>query len=358
MKPKRRKTKKVFVGSLAIGGGAPVSIQSMTKADARDGKAILKEIKKLKYEGCELVRIAVPTEEALRIVKGILPKVDLPLMADIHFNYRLAIGAIEAGFDGIRLNPGNIYRKRDIESIAKAALMRDIPIRVGVNSGSLRKRPTSAKELPLVMVKSAMDYIKRLEDLGIRKIIVSLKASDVLSTIIACRKIAAFCAYPLHLGVTATGLKDMSIVKSAIGIGGLLAEGIGDTIRVSLTAPSWKEVRIGKVILSSLCLRSFGPEIISCPTCGRCRIDLPLLVKRVDRALKNISRERPNTSTLKVAVMGCTVNGPGEAQDADIGVAGGKKAGIIFRKGRVLKKVKEKDLAKELSEEIRSYSHV
>ena len=354
MKPKRRKTKKVLVGSLAVGGDAPVSIQSMTKANAVDEKATLVEIRRLKREGCQLVRMAVPTEASLAVMRKIVPRVDIPLMADIHFNWKLALGAIEAGFDGIRLNPGNIYRKKEVAAIARAAMAKNIPVRIGVNSGSLRKRPVSEKELPGIMVQSALDYIKYLEDLGLRDIIISLKASDVLSTIIAYRKMAAVCKYPLHIGVTATGGADIGIVKSAIGIGSLLAEGIGDTLRVSLTAPSWKEVRIGKAVLTSVGLYCFRPDIISCPTCGRCQINLPRLVQKAGRTLRVLYKGNPQAPALKIAVMGCMVNGPGEARDADLGIAGGKGTGIIFKKGRILRKVKEKDLVKELSKEAKN----
>ena len=334
---KRRKTRQLSVGAVKIGGNSPVSIQSMTKVETSNVKAIVSEIKELEVSGCEIIRVAVKTIKDAEALKNIKRKINIPLVADIHFDYRLALKAIEGGADKIRLNPGNIRGRDEVTRVVKAAKKAKIPIRIGVNSGSASGD----------FVKSAISYIKLFEDLNFHDIIISLKASDVAKTVEAYRKISKLCDYPLHLGVTASGPYKYGIVKSSIGIGSLLLDGIGDTIRVSLTADPVEEVAAAKRILSSLSLRKFGPEIISCPTCGRCQVDLVKIVNAVEheaRSAKYDARKHP----LTVAIMGCEVNGPGEAREADIGIAFGKGCGMLFKKGKFAKKVSAKDAITEL----------
>ncbi|MBU1146794.1 MAG: flavodoxin-dependent (E)-4-hydroxy-3-methylbut-2-enyl-diphosphate synthase [Candidatus Omnitrophica bacterium] len=346
-------TKQIKVGKIRIGGGAPVVIQSMAKTDTRDVSATVKQIRQLEKAGCEIVRVAVKDFEAASAIKNIKKRIKIPLAADIHFDHRLALLAIQNGADKIRLNPGNIHKEDQIIEVAKAAKKARIPIRVGVNSGSIPSPcPLPKGERVRVrgslidhMVKSALDYIKILEKARFYDIIVSLKASDVKATIKAYREFARKSKYPLHLGITAAGPVSTGLVKSSIGIGALLLEDIGDTIRVSLTADPCEEVVAAKNILQALGLRRFGPDIISCPTCGRCQVDLQGIVAdlAISPQLSAISQK-----PIKIAVMGCEVNGPGEAKDADIGIACGKKSGVIFKKGKVIKRVKEKDIVKEL----------
>lgn len=340
---KRRATRQLSVGAVKIGGNSPISIQSMTKVETSNVKAVVSEIKKLELSGCEIIRVAVKTIKDAEALKDIKRKISIPLAADIHFDYRLALKAIESGADKIRLNPGNIRRRDEVTQVVKAAKKAKIPIRIGVNSGS-----TSGD-----FVKSAISYIKLFEDLSFRDIIISLKASDVAKTVEAYRKISKLCNYPLHLGVTASGPYKSGIVKSSIGIGSLLLDGIGDTIRVSLTADPVEEVAAAKQILSSLGLRKFGPEIISCPTCGRCQVDLVKIVNAVEheaRSTKRDARKHP----LTVAIMGCEVNGPGEAREADVGIAFGKGSGMLFKKGKFAKKVSAKDAITELLQLLRT----
>jgi len=363
---KRRKTRQVSIGKVKVGGGAAVSVQSMTKTDTRDIKATVKQIKELEKEGCEIIRVAIPDREAAKSISKIKKRIKIPLIADIHFDYRLALEALENGADGIRINPGNIRDKEKIIQIIREAKKKRIPIRIGVNSGSLDRKRYKGP-LAQAMVRSAQDSIKIFEKEKFYEIIISLKASDILTTIEAYRSMAKRYNYPFHLGITATGLPPSGIVKSALGIGSLLLEGIGDTVRVSLTGPPQEEVRVGYGILRALGLRK-GIEILACPTCGRCEIDLIKIAKEVEEQLsrlqatsrkpqgKELKSLKPGAgslrlATLKVAIMGCIVNGPGEAREADIGIAGGKKTGVIFRKGRVIKKVKEKDLVKALLRE-------
>ena len=327
-------TRQIKVGKVKIGKGAPVVIQSMTKTDTRDVRATIKQIRQLEKAGCEIVRVAVKDFEAAEAIKKIKKRIRIPLVADIHFDHRLALLAIQNGADKIRLNPGNIHKEEQVIEVAKAAKRARVAIRVGVNSGSVKGG----------MVKSALDYIKILEKAKFYDIIVSLKASDVVATIKAYREFARKSKYPLHLGITAAGPVSTGLVKSSMGIGVLLLEGIGDTIRVSLTADPCEEVA-AKNILQALGLRRFGPEIISCPTCGRCQVDLQRIVNELGTRDKGQGTRRK----IKIAVMGCEVNGPGEAKDADIGIACGKKSGVIFKKGRVIKRVKEKDIVKELN---------
>ena len=340
-------TKQIRVGNVKVGGGAPISIQSMTKTDTRDVQATVREIKELEKSGCEIIRVAVKDFEAANAIKAIKRKVNLPLVADIHFDYRLALRAIENGADKIRLNPGNIYKEDEIREVAMAAKKRRIPIRVGANSGSIRNR-LKANALTGDMVKSVLDYIKILERMDFYDIIVSLKASDVSDTIEAYRLFSKKSKYPLHLGVTAAGTFSTGIVKSSIGIGALLLEGIGDTIRVSLTGDPIEEVIAAKNILQALELRSFDPEIISCPMCGRCQVNLKKIVEEISRRVQGAGYKKQ----VKIAIMGCEVNGPGEAKEADIGIACGKGSGIIFKKGKILYRVKEKDIVKELFKNI------
>jgi (E)-4-hydroxy-3-methylbut-2-enyl-diphosphate synthase len=340
-------TRQVRVGNVKIGGGAPVTIQSMTKTDTRDVQATVREIKELEKSGCEIIRVAIKDFEAANAIRAIKRKINLPLVADIHFDYRLALRAIASGADKIRLNPGNIYKEDEIREVAVAAKKRRIPIRVGANSGSIRSR-LKGSVLTGDMVKSVLDYIKILERMDFYDIIVSLKASDVLSTIEAYKLFSKRSKYPLHLGVTAAGAFSTGIVKSSIGIGALLLEGIGDTVRVSLTGDPIEEVIAAKNILQALGLRSFGPEIISCPTCGRCQVNLEKIVEETNRRVQGAGYKKQ----VKIAIMGCEVNGPGEAKEADIGIACGKGSGVIFKKGKILYRVKEKDIVRELLKNI------
>ena len=333
---KRRKTRIVSVGGIKIGGNSPVSIQSMTKVETSDVSAVVSQIRRLKDRGCEIVRVAVKKIADAQAINRIKKKTDIPLVADIHFDYRLALESIKAGADKIRLNPGNMKNRDEIALVVKAAGKAKIPIRIGVNSGSTSED----------FVRSAMKYVKLFEDLDFRDIIISLKGSSVSDTVESYRKISGECDYPLHLGVTASGPYDTGIIKSSIGIGALLLEGIGDTIRVSLTAEPEEEVMAAKRILSSLGLRKFGHQIISCPTCGRCQVDLVKIVNELEKSL------RTTKVPLTIAVMGCEVNGPGEAMGADIGIAFGKGSGMLFKKGRVVKKVSAKDAVKELLNEM------
>jgi len=347
----RRKTRQIKVGVAAVGGAAPVSVQSMTKTDTRNVPATVKQIRQLENAGCDIVRVAVPDMEAARAIKGIKKKIKIPLVADIHFHYMLAIEAINAGADKIRLNPGNVKKKEDIAQVLKLAKKEKIPIRIGLNSGSTAGRS---------MVKAALDYIKLFESMDFYDIIISLKASDVLTTVDAYREMAKRCDYPFHLGVTAAGPSECGIVKSSVGIGALLAEGIGDTIRVSLTGDPREEVRVAKEILSALNLKKGGIDIISCPTCGRCEVDLVKVVREFEEKAHpsdqaSLSRGPRGDRHLKVAIMGCIVNGPGEAKDADIGIAAGKGCGILFRKGRMVKKIKEADFINTLINELKKY---
>jgi len=348
---KRRKTRKVKIGNVEIGGNAPISIESMIKTDTCAVASTLNEIKKLKEARCEIVRVAVKDSDAITALKRIVRKSKLPIVADIHFIPQLALDSIEAGVSAIRLNPGNIKRRQDIELIIKRAKEKKISIRIGVNSGSLSVRASTVADS---MVKSALDYIKIFEELKFRNIIISLKSSDVMETVSAYRKMSVLCDYPFHVGVTAAGPFLTSAVKSSIGIGVLLQEGIGDTIRVSLTGDSLGELEIAKEILASLKLGSFGPEIISCPTCGRCEIDLKEIVDDFKERLKELKLENMKSS-LKIAIMGCVVNGPGEAKDADIGIAGGKKSGVLFKKGKKIRTLKQSEFIDTLIREIRVF---
>lgn len=344
----RRKTKPVFVGKVQVGGSAPISVQSMTKTDTRDSLSTVEQINQLAAGGCEIIRAAVPDLEAAAALPDILKGISIPLVADIHFDHRLALEAIKAGVDGLRINPGNIGSRIKVEEVVRAAQGNGIPIRIGVNAGSLEKELLSkfGGVTPAAMVESAMRHINILEDLNFTDIKISLKASHVPLMLEAYRLMAEKVDYPLHIGVTESGTLRSGTVKSAVGIGILLAEGIGDTIRVSLTGHPSHEVRVGFDILKTLGLRSRGVEIISCPTCGRTEIDLIRIAGEVEEKLQGLNRP------LKVAIMGCVVNGPGEARGADVGIAGGKGFGLIFRKGEIIRKVPEDSLVEELLREI------
>ena len=350
-----RKTRSFKVGSVQVGGGAPVSVQSMTKTDTRDVDATLAQIAELADAGCDMVRVAVPDRKAVRLFPGIVSASVLPVIADVHFDYRLALAAIEAGSGGIRINPGNVGGPDRVTEIARAAAANDVPVRVGVNAGSLAPEicERHGGRTAEAMVASALQYCDMLEADGCRNIKVSLKAADVVTTVHACREFAARTDYPLHLGVTEAGTMLAGTVKSAIGIGALLLEGIGDTLRVSLTAPPLEEVRVGIKILQALGLRHAGPEVISCPTCGRTRIDLMSIVKAVELELQRLRAQGREVQLAKIAVMGCAVNGPGEAGEADLGVAGGDGRGLLFKKGEVIRRLPESELLPALLEEIR-----
>lgn len=342
---KRRKTKQISIGNIKIGGDAPISVQSMCNTDTRDTKTTLTQIYELAAKGCELVRLAVLNAEAADAIKDIVKKSPVPLIADIHFDYKLAIKCINNGINALRLNPGNIGKRENVEKVVVLAKQQQIPIRIGVNAGSLEKDLLD-KDIPLSekMVLSALGHIKILEDLDFDLIKVSLKSSDVLTTIEAYRSIAEKIPYPLHLGVTEAGTLRGGLIKSSVGLGTLLAEGIGDTIRVSLTENPVEEVSAGFDILKSLGLREKGVNFVSCPTCGRTQIDLIGLAKKVEERFKNF--DKPIT----IATMGCAVNGPGEARHADFGIAGGVNEGIVFKKGEIIAKVPENQLLEKLEE--------
>jgi (E)-4-hydroxy-3-methylbut-2-enyl-diphosphate synthase len=346
---RRRKTRQISLGQVKIGGDAPVVVQSMTNTDTRDVEATVSQIEALEEIGCEVVRIAVPDQEAADAIPAIRKKIKIPLIADIHFHYQLALDAIEKGVEGIRINPGNIVKDK-IGEVVKAAKEHGTVIRIGVNSGSLEKDlvlkfgGATAEALCV----SAMNNVRMFEDMGFDQFKLSLKSSDVPTMIEAYRMISAKTDYPLHLGVTEAGTLVDAAIKSALGIGMLLYEGIGDTIRVSVTGNPVMEIPVAYSILRSLKIRQVGPEIISCPTCGRCRIDLVGLTEKVERALTG------RKDYIKVALMGCVVNGPGEAADADIGIAGGHGFGMMFKKGVAYKKVEEKNFVTVLLDEMKS----
>lgn len=337
-------SKVVKVGDILIGGGNPVVIQSMTNTTTSDVEATVSQINKLEEAGCQLVRMTINNEEAAKAIGEIKKRVNLPLCADIHFDYKLALLAIENGIDKLRINPGNIGSDENIKAVVEKAKEKNIPIRIGVNSGSIEKHILEKYGKPTAdgMVESAMYHINLLEKNGFTDIVVSLKASNVKMMVEAYRKISKLVNYPLHLGVTEAGTAFQGTVKSAIGIGSLLVDGIGDTIRVSLTEDPVEEIKVAKEILKVLGLIEAGVEIISCPTCGRTEIDLIGLAKKVEKEFENEKKK------VKIAVMGCVVNGPGEAREADYGVAGGKGVGVLFKKGKIVKKVKESEILIEL----------
>jgi len=346
---KRKTTRQIHVGDIPIGGDASIAVQSMTNTDTRDVAATVRQIERLAEAGCDIVRLAILDEEAVAAFGVIRKKVKVPLIADIHFDHRLALGVLKAGADGLRINPGNIGTRKAVERVVQAARERGAPIRIGVNGGSLQKNILAryGGPTPEAMVESAMEHIRLLEAMDFELMKISLKSSHVKSTVRAYELLSARVDYPLHLGVTEAGGLIPGTVKSAIGIGYLLAEGIGDTFRVSLTRDPVEEVRVAYEILRSLELRFRGPEIISCPTCGRCEIDLFSLVERVEKALSTM------TASPRIAIMGCVVNGPGEAREADVGIAGGRGQGILFKNGKVVRKSREDQSAEALIREVR-----
>lgn len=339
---KRRKSKVIEIGNVKIGGDNPISVQSMCNTDTRDVASTVRQIEELQDCGCEIIRLAVLNKDAAEAVKEIVKKVKIPVVADIHFDYRLALKCIENGVSALRINPGNIGRDEFVKKVVDMAKINNVPIRIGINGGSLEKNFEN-KDIPLYqkMVESAMRHVKILEDNDFDKIKISLKSSDVMTTIEAYRRISEIVDYPLHLGVTEAGTLKGGLIKSSVGLGTLLAEGIGDTIRVSLTENPTEEVKAGFAILKSLGLRKKGINFISCPTCGRCGIDLISLAKKTEEKFSDIDKD------ITIAVMGCPVNGPGEAKHADYGIAGANGEGYIFKKGEIVKKVKEDDLLDE-----------
>lgn len=344
----RRESRQIRVGDLLVGGGAPVSVQSMTNTDTRDAESTLAQIVQLAAEGCEIVRVAIPHADALDGFERICESSPLPVVADVHFDYRLAVEAARRGASKLRVNPGNIGDASRVDAVIDAAAQAGIPVRIGVNAGSLAKQYEDV-DWPLhdKLVASAVAFCEQVAAHGFEDIVVSAKASSVTSTIQAYRSLAAEVPYPLHVGVTEAGTVLSGAIKSAVGIGTLLEEGIGDTIRVSLTADPVQEVRAAWEILAALDLRRRGPDLVSCPTCGRCEVDLLSIVREVERRLEGV------TAPIKVAVMGCVVNGPGEARDADVGVAAGRGVGLVFRRGVPVRKVPETEIVDALFEEIR-----
>jgi (E)-4-hydroxy-3-methylbut-2-enyl-diphosphate synthase len=348
---KRKQTRQISIGEVKIGGGAAITVQSMTNTFTHDIPATVAQIHRLEAAGCELVRVTVPDWAAVQALAPIKEQISIPLIADIHFDYRLALASIKAGVDALRINPGNIGGAKKVKAVAELAGKQGIPIRVGVNAGSLekdllKKYGTVTAE---AMVESALRHIQLLESFDFRQIKLSIKASDVVRTVEAYRLLSSQTDYPLHVGVTEAGSLVTGTVKSALGIGMLLADGIGDTIRVSLTRDPVDEVRVGFEILKALRIRQRGPEIVSCPTCGRCEIDLVNVVEQVEAALLT------KTTPIRLAIMGCVVNGPGEAREADIGIAGGRGHGVLFKKGKVVRKVPENKLVETLFEEVEAY---
>lgn len=347
----RRKSRQIRIGRVAVGGDAPISVQSMTKTDTRDIRATLSQIKRLERAGCDIVRLAIPDREAVGALGEIRKQVSLPLVADIHFDYRLAISSVNKGVDALRINPGNIGSKEKVKEVVRAARDRGIPIRIGVNSGSLEKGLLRkfGGATPAAMVESVLRHVRILEDLDFQLIKISLKASDIIRTVEAYKLMAEKVDYPFHAGITEAGSLIPGSVKSSAGLALLLSLGLADTIRVSLTAPPEEEVRVGFLILSSLGLRWRGPNIISCPTCGRCEVDLLKIVSRVEKGLSRVKRN------INVALMGCMVNGPGEAREADIGLACGRRGAVVFKKGKVFRRLKKNELISEFIKEIREF---
>lgn len=349
---KRKKTRKIKIGKIYIGGQAPIIVQSMCNTDTRDVKATVKQIKKLEKVGCEIIRVAVPDLVAAKALGKIKKQITIPLVADIHFSYELALEAIRQGVDKLRINPGNIGSKEKIKKVVAACKKKKIPIRIGINAGSLEKYILDKhknKATAKAMVESAMRHIKILEKLNFYDIAISLKASDIERTIAAYKLLSQKVNYPLHIGITEAGTIFRGTIMSAIGLGHLLLNGIGDTLRISLTADPVEEVRVAWEILKSLGLRKRGITVTSCPTCGRTQIDLISLTKKVENAMKKFNKN------LHVAVMGCIVNGPGEAQEADLAIVGGQGSGLIMKKGKILRKVNEKKLLQEFIQEVAKF---
>ncbi|MDU6249344.1 MAG: flavodoxin-dependent (E)-4-hydroxy-3-methylbut-2-enyl-diphosphate synthase [Paeniclostridium sordellii] len=351
MSYKRRLSKEVSVGSLKIGGNNPISIQSMTNTDTRDAKATIDQIKRLEEVGCDVVRVAVPDMEAAKNIGEIKKNVNIPIIADIHFDYRLALEAIDQGVDGVRINPGNIGSIDRVKMVVNKCREKNLKIRIGVNGGSLEKELLEkyGSATAEALVESAMGHVKILEDLDFHNIVISLKSSDIYKTLDAYELIAKKVDYPLHIGITESGSVKKGTIKSSIGVGALLLKGIGDTIRISLTGDPTEEVIVGKEILRSLDLLNDKIKVISCPTCGRCNIDLISVVNEVEEKINKVDKD------ITVAIMGCAVNGPGEAKEADIGIAGGKGEGLLFKKGEIIRKIDGDKLVDELLAEIENY---
>ena len=344
----RKKTREVSVGNVIIGGDNPISVQSMTNTDTRDAKATIEQIKRLEEAGCDLVRVAVPDMVAAKAIGEIKSKVSIPVIADIHFDYKLALEAIDQGVDGVRINPGNIGDVSRVKMVVDKCKEKNLKIRIGVNGGSLEKELLEkyGSATSEALVESAMGHIKILEDLDFYNTVISLKSSDIFKTIDAYRLISEKVDYPLHVGITESGSIKKGTIKSSIGVGALLVEGIGDTIRISLTGDPVEEVNVGKEILRSLGLLNDKIKVVSCPTCGRCNIDLISVVNDVEKKIADLDKD------ITVAIMGCAVNGPGEAREADVGIAGGKGEGLLFKKGEIVRKIKDSDLVEELLDEI------
>lgn len=347
----RRKTKEVKVGNIMLGGDNPIAVQSMTNTDTRDVEKTIEQIKELESVKCDIVRCAVPDKVAAEAIKDIVSAVNIPVVADIHFDYRLALKSIENGVSAVRINPGNIGNEERIREVVEAAKHNNIPIRIGVNSGSLEKDILEKYGAPTAeaLVESALKNIELLEKYSFHDIVISIKSSDVFKTIKGYRLLSSEVDYPLHLGVTEAGTIFSGTVKSSVGIGTLLSEGIGDTLRVSLTGDVKEEIKVGREILKSLGYINEGIKFVSCPTCGRTQINLIKIAEEVEKRLKDVNKN------IKVAIMGCAVNGPGEARDADIGIAGGNGEGLIFKKGVIIKKVKEENLIEELINEVNKF---
>ena len=346
----RKQTKSIKVGNLLIGGNAPISVQSMTNTDTKNIPDTVAQIKRMEKEGCELVRVAVPDLESCYSLPLIKKEINIPLVADIHYDYKLALKAIELGVDKLRINPGNIRNYEKIKLIINSAKKKNLPIRLGINSGSLDNNILKKykKITPQTLMESAVNMVKILEEVNYHNIIFSIKSTNVIDTIEANYIFASKYDYPLHLGITEAGPPFQGIIKSSVGIGSLLFQGIGDTIRVSLTCDPIEEIKVGYEILKALHLRQRGTNLISCPTCGRCKVDLNKIIKKVERQICNIDKP------LTIAVMGCMVNGPGEAKEADIGIAYNEKTGVLFKKGKILGKFSEKVIVKKLIEEIKN----
>ncbi|MBD3413862.1 MAG: flavodoxin-dependent (E)-4-hydroxy-3-methylbut-2-enyl-diphosphate synthase [Candidatus Aminicenantes bacterium] len=349
MEFKRRQTQQIKVGNVLIGGGAPIAVQSMTKTDTRDTQATVEQIQRLEEAGCELVRVAVPDQEAVESLEKIIPRVNIPVIADIHFDHRLAVESIKKGVSGLRINPGNIGSKQRIQQIVRQAKAGQIPIRIGVNSGSVEREilEKHGQASPKAMVESVLKNIRIVEDMDFHLIKVSIKASDILRTWESLKLLAQEVDYPFHAGITEAGTLYSGSVKSSAGLALILRDGLADTIRISLTAPPELEVRTAFLILSSLGLRKKGLNFISCPVCGRCRVELSPIAQEIEKRIQSVNQP------MTVAVMGCEVNGPGEAREADIGMACGKDFGLIFKHGKPLRRVRQEDMVDEFVKEVK-----
>lgn len=347
----RRKTRTVKIGDVPIGGGAPIVVQSMTKTHTKDIEGTVAQIKRLEEAGCEVVRLAVPDRDSVEALGKIKKRVTVPLVADIHFDHKLALASLEKGVDALRINPGNIGAKEKVREVVQAARDYAVPIRIGVNSGSLEKNLLRkyGKATAEAMVESALRHVRVLEDMDFQNIKVSLKAPDVFRTVKAYQLLAEEVDYPFHAGITEAGSLVPGSIRSSVGLALLLSQGLVDTVRVSLTAPPEEEVRVAFLILSSLGLRSYGPYIVSCPICGRCEVDLMTIAQEIEKRLS------PVKSDIHLAVMGCMVNGPGEAREADIGLACGQGKGVLFKKGKVYRQLEEKEIIPEFVKEVKKY---